>query len=74
MNSMMTFFSSAKALYRRAIAHIFMKEEDKAESDLVKAAELIPNDAAIIAELEGIKRRKKELRDKEKKAYKKMFG
>ena len=51
-----------------------MKDQDKAESDLVKAADLIPNDAAIVAELEGIRRRKKELREKEKKAYKKMFG
>lgn len=72
----MTFmtFAAAKALYRRAIAYIYMKEEDKAESDLAQAAELIPTDTAIASELEGIRRRRKELREKEKRAYKKMFG
>ncbi|KAJ6552228.1 peptidyl-prolyl cis-trans isomerase [Mycena vulgaris] len=63
----------AKALYRRALAHALLKDEDAAEKDLTDALVLAPADAAIAAELAGIRRRRKEKRDKEKKAFKKMF-
>ncbi|KAF8909684.1 cyclophilin-like domain-containing protein [Gymnopilus junonius] len=64
----------AKALYRRALAHIYLKEEDKAEQDLTEASHLVPDDAAIQSELNKIKQAKKERRDKEKKQFKKLFS
>lgn len=64
----------AKALYRRALAHAYMKTEEHAEKDLVEASHLVPEDAAIAAELTKIRQQRKEKREKEKKAYKKMFN
>lgn len=40
----------------------------------MRAHELVKDDAAIIAELEKVRARKKEKRDKEKKAFKKLFA
>ena len=56
------------------MAHLLMKDEDKAEADLTIAAQLVPNDAAIRGELEKILLAKKEQKEKEKRAYRKMFG
>ena len=64
----------AKALYRRALAHVYMKNEEEAEKDLVEASNLVPEDTAIATELTKIRQQRKEKRDKEKKAYKKMFS
>ncbi|CAA7266288.1 unnamed protein product [Cyclocybe aegerita] len=64
----------AKALYRRSLAHLYLADEEKAEQDLTQAAELVPGDAAIAAELGKIKQRKKEQREKEKKQFKKLFS
>lgn len=64
----------AKALYRRALAHTHLKDEDKAEADLVEASRLVPDDAAIASELTKIKQQRKEKKEKEKKQFKKMFG
>ncbi|KAF8152981.1 cyclophilin-like domain-containing protein [Crassisporium funariophilum] len=64
----------AKALYRRALAHVFLKNEEQAEKDLVAASQLVPEDAAIAGELAKIKHQRKEKREKEKKAYKKLFN
>ncbi|KAJ7789132.1 peptidyl-prolyl cis-trans isomerase [Mycena olivaceomarginata] len=64
----------AKALYRRALAHAVLRDSDAAEKDLVQALENAPNDAAIAGELAAIRKRQKELRDKEKKQFKKMFA
>ncbi|RDB17075.1 Peptidyl-prolyl cis-trans isomerase D [Hypsizygus marmoreus] len=64
----------AKALYRRALAKAILKEEEEAEKDLVEASKLVPEDTAIAGELAKIRQRKKEKRDKEKKAFKKMFS
>jgi len=64
----------AKALYRRALAHVYMKNEEQAEKDLVEASHLVPEDTAIATELTKIRQQRKEKRDKEKKAYKKMFN
>ncbi|KAI0826007.1 peptidyl-prolyl cis-trans isomerase [Irpex lacteus] len=65
---------TAKALYRRALAYSASNDDDQAEKDLVRAHELVKEDKAIVAELEKVKQRKKEKRDKEKKAYKKLFA
>jgi len=51
-----------------------MKTEEHAEKDLVEASHLVPEDAVITAELTKIRQQRKEKRDKEKKAYKKMFN
>ncbi|KAJ7672402.1 peptidyl-prolyl cis-trans isomerase [Mycena polygramma] len=64
----------AKALYRRALAHAILKDEESAEKDLVDATSIVPDDTAIAAELATIRKRKKEKRDKEKKAFSKMFS
>ncbi|KAG6832198.1 Peptidyl-prolyl cis-trans isomerase cyp40 [Tephrocybe sp. NHM501043] len=64
----------AKALYRRALAQAILKQEDEAEKDLQEASKLVPEDAAIAGELAKVRQRKKEKRDKEKKAYKKLFA
>jgi len=65
--------SKAKALYRRALAQVILKDDDNAESDLVQANQLVPDDKAIVAELAKVRQHKKEEREKAKKAFKKMF-
>lgn len=65
---------AAKALYRRGVANIILKEEDDAEKDFLEASRLVPDDKAIAGELAKLRLRKKEKRDKEKKAFKKMFA
>jgi len=64
----------AKALYRRALAHSILKDEDRAEKDLIEASKFIPDDQAVVGELSRLRNRRKEKRDKEKKAYSKMFS
>lgn len=64
----------AKALYRRALARGILKDEDRAEKDLVEASKLVPDDQAVAGELGRLRNRRKEKRDKEKKAYSKMFS
>jgi len=64
----------AKALYRRALAQVQLKDEEKAEQDLLEAGHLVPDDAAIQGELSKIRQQRKEKRDKEKKQFKKMFA
>lgn len=64
----------AKALYRRAVAHGILKEDEEAERDLVEASQLVPDDQAIVNELAKVRQRKKEKRDKEKKLFQKMFS
>ena len=59
-------FSAAKALYRRSLGYSALKEDDSAEKDLSRALELVPQDAAINAELDKVRARKKEKRDKGK--------
>jgi peptidyl-prolyl isomerase D len=64
----------AKSLYRRALAHVVLKEGGAAESDLIAASQLVPEDLAIASELVKVRQRKKEEKEKEKKAFKKMFA
>jgi len=64
----------AKALYRRALAHVILKDDDAAEVDLITASQLVPEDQAIASELAKTKSRKKEKKNKEKAAFKKMFA
>ncbi|KAI8988999.1 peptidyl-prolyl cis-trans isomerase Cpr7 [Trametes punicea] len=64
----------AKALYREALAHVMLKEDEEAEEALAKAHNLVKDDKAIIAELEKVRSRLREKREREKKQYKKLFA
>ncbi|KAH9848131.1 peptidyl-prolyl cis-trans isomerase Cpr7 [Lenzites betulinus] len=64
----------AKALYREALAHTVLKEDDEAEEALVKAHALVKEDKAISAELEKVRGRLRGKREKEKAQFKKMFA
>lgn len=64
----------AKALYRRAIAEIGLKDEDSALKDLEEANTLTPGDAAVVKELGEVKKRSLERAKKEKAAYSKFFS
>lgn len=63
----------AKALYRRGLANIQLKDEDEALKDLEEAGKLAPNDAAITKELGAVKAAAQKRIQKEKAAYKKFF-
>ena len=64
---------SAKGLYRRALAHVALKEEAEAEEDLVEATKLV-NDQAISSELEKVRAKRKANKEREKAKFKKMFA
>lgn len=64
----------AKAYYRRGQAYAKIKNDKLAIEDLKKAAELTPDDAGVLHELEASRRRVRERREKERKAYAKMFS
>ena len=65
----------AKALYRRGQAFATGKQEEDAEKDLAAADTLLGGkDAALRAELEKVRARRKEKREKEKKAYRGLFA
>jgi len=51
-----------------------MKSEEDQEKDLVEANKLVPEDVLISGELKKVRQRKAELREKEKKVYKKLFS
>lgn len=64
----------AKAYYRRGQAYGEMKDDKAAIEDLKRAAELTPEDTGVQHELEAARRRVRERREKERKAYAKMFS
>lgn len=64
----------AKALFRRGVAQVGLKDDDEALSDLEEARTLAPKDAAIINELAGLKKSIAERAKKEKAAYSKFFS
>jgi peptidyl-prolyl isomerase D len=63
-----------KALYRRAVAEVGLKDEDSALRDLEEASKLVPGDATVTKELAGVKRMAAERAKKEKAAYSKFFS
>ena len=65
---------TAKAHYRAGLAHVEIHEDDEAEAALAKAHALVKDDKAIAHELEQVRGRLRAKRDKEKKAFKKMFA
>ncbi|KAH9968179.1 peptidyl-prolyl cis-trans isomerase Cpr7 [Russula dissimulans] len=64
----------AKALYRNGLAQVTLKEFEEAEKVFQEALSLAKDDKAIAGELEHLRQRRKAQRDKEKAAYKKLFG
>ncbi|KAI1360377.1 cyclophilin-like domain-containing protein [Xylaria arbuscula] len=63
-----------KALYRRGLALIKLKDEDEAVNALQEARKLVPGDAAITKELDTVKKQAAARRAKEKAAYQKFFS
>ena len=65
--------TNIKALFKRGQAYNICRDEDSALADLEKALKLQPNEKSVIKELQDIKSKIKARKDKEKKAYAKMF-
>ncbi|KAI3322567.1 cyclophilin-like domain-containing protein [Xylariaceae sp. AK1471] len=63
-----------KALYRRGVALIKLRDEDEAIKSLEEARKLVPGDAAITNELNAVKKQAAARLAKEKAAYKKFFS
>lgn len=63
----------AKALYRRGVALVKLKDEDAAVAALEQARKLVPGDAAVAKELDAVKKQTAARLAKEKAAYKKFF-
>jgi len=64
----------AKALYRRAIAEVGLKDEEAALKDLEEAIKLVPGDGAVTKELAAVKKAAADRARKEKAAYSKFFA
>ena len=64
---------TAKALYRQDLARIAINEDEEAEEALAQAHALVKDDRAILAELEKVRARLRGKREKEKRAFKKLF-
>lgn len=64
----------AKAYYRRALGYVALKDEERAEQDLVKAEELAPGDAGIKKEKLALKTRREAKVKAQRAAYSKMFS
>ena len=63
-----------KALYRRALAKTALRDGEGASQDLKTALEAVPGDANITRALKTAEDAQKARKEKEKKAYSKMFG
>ncbi|KAI1372034.1 cyclophilin-like domain-containing protein [Hypoxylon crocopeplum] len=63
----------AKALYRRGVALVKLRDEDGAIDALEQAKKLVPSDAAVAKELDAVKKQAAARLAKEKAAYKKFF-
>lgn len=64
---------NVKALFRQGQAHMALNDIDSAVESFSKALDLEPNDGGIKKELAAAKKKIATRRDKEKKAYSKMF-
>lgn len=63
----------AKALFRRALANVGLKDDISAAKDLEEAKKLVPSDAAVVKELAAVKLRAAERAKREKAVYGKFF-
>ncbi|KAF1939475.1 peptidyl-prolyl cis-trans isomerase D [Clathrospora elynae] len=64
----------AKCYFRRAQAKIGKKSDEDALEDLNEAAKYAPGDAAIVKELEAVRKRLAARKEKEKKIFKNAFN
>ncbi|SNX88028.1 probable U-snRNP-associated cyclophilin [Melanopsichium pennsylvanicum] len=64
----------AKAYYRRAMGYVALKDEERAESDLKRAQELMPEDAGVKKEQQALAKRKEAKLKAQRAAYSKMFS
>lgn len=62
-----------KALYRRGVAHLNLRDEDSALEDLSEAYKLSPKDAGVVKEYTALKKKHDEKNKKLNAAYKKFF-
>lgn len=62
-----------KGYYRRAVARLGLKQEDTATADLEEAIKLVPDDAGVKKQYDGIKSLQNQRAEREKKAYQNMF-
>ncbi|KAJ6843389.1 peptidyl-prolyl cis-trans isomerase CYP40-like isoform X2 [Iris pallida] len=62
-----------KAYFRQGQAHIALNDVDSAVESFKKAMELEPNDGKIKEELNAVKKKIADRRDRERKAYSRMF-
>lgn len=65
---------NSKALYRRGIAYLQIKDFDLAEMDLLTAKELEPESQAIIGQLKILSEERQSFNKKLQQSMKKMFG
>ncbi|RDL37596.1 putative peptidyl-prolyl cis-trans isomerase (Cyclophilin41) [Venustampulla echinocandica] len=70
----LTNVEQCKALFRRAIAEVGLKDDEAALKDLTEANKLNPGDGAVVQELAKVKKAAAEQAKKEKAAYKKFFS
>ena len=66
--------SKAKALYRRGSALLKLKNEEDSLRDFEQALKLSPGDAAILRGIDSVKKSEKQRKEREKKAFSKMFS
>lgn len=64
----------AKAHFRRGVAKSGLKDDDAALEDLKRANDLVPGDAAVVKELDAVKKRIHEKAAKQKAKLKNFFG
>ncbi|BGP23711.1 peptidyl-prolyl isomerase D [Rhodotorula toruloides] len=74
MHKKLTDAEKAKALYRRAMARVVLKEDNEAIADLEEASKLQPEDGGIKAQLNAAKQRIEDRKKKARQAYAKMFN
>jgi peptidyl-prolyl isomerase D len=66
--------SKAKALYRRGSAYLKLKNEEGALKDFTEALKLSPGDGAIMRGIDDVQKSELARKQKEKKAFSKMFS
>eukprot|EP01091_Cochliopodium_minus_P012261 TRINITY_DN3682_c0_g1_i1.p1 TRINITY_DN3682_c0_g1~~TRINITY_DN3682_c0_g1_i1.p1 ORF type:complete len:200 (+),score=73.25 TRINITY_DN3682_c0_g1_i1:224-823(+) len=65
---------NAKAYFRRSQAYLSQRDVDRSEVDCKQALKLAPSDKAIKVHQKNIEREKERQNEKQKKAFKGMFG
>ncbi|KAM7250644.1 hypothetical protein ACFE04_022527 [Oxalis oulophora] len=64
---------NAKAIFRQGQAHMALNDIDAAEESFKRALELEPNDGGIKKELNAVRKKIADRRDREKKVFSRMF-